>query len=304
MAETVKNMSGIQLQATRQEELARAAKRRHRITYFFKRVLAYASLVVLSFFFAIPFLWLVSTSLKPAAQIFVLPPEWIPDPVAWSNYQKAVTAIPFFLYLKNAMYIALFNVIATVISSSLVAYGFSIVRWPGRDTLFMVVVATLMIPYAVLIIPTFIIFKNLGWINTPNPLTIPSLTGSAFFIFLLRQFFMSIPEDLSDAARIDGANDWQIYWHIVMRLSRPALSVVALFTFMWNWNDFMGPLIYLGEKSQYTLAIGLYGFQGRSGTQWGPLMAAATIMISPIIALFFFTQKTFIQGITLTGLKG
>jgi multiple sugar transport system permease protein len=297
-------MSSIELQTTQREALARAAKRRHQVNYFFKRVLSYISLSVLAFFFAIPFLWLVSTSLKSPEQIFILPPEWIPNPFAWSNYQKAVTAIPFFLYLKNTMYIALFNVVAVVFSSSLVAYGFSIVRWPGRDVLFMVVVATLMIPYAVLIIPTFIIFKNLGWINSPNPLTIPALTGSAFFIFLLRQFFMSIPEDLSDAARMDGANDWQIYWHIVMRLSRPALSVVALFTFMWNWNDFLGPLIYLGDKSQYTLAIGLYGFQGRSGTQWGPLMAAATIMITPIIALFFFTQKTFIQGITLTGIKG
>jgi len=304
MAEAITSMNNIEPQTMQREELARIAKRRHRVTHLIKRVVAYMTLITLSFFYIIPFIWLLSTSLKPASQIFVIPPQWIPAPFTWSNYYKAVTAIPFFLYLKNTMYIAFFNVAATVISSSLVAYGFSIVRWPGRDALFMVVVATLMIPYAVLIIPTFIIFKNLGWINTPNPLTIPALTGNAFFIFLLRQFFMSIPEDLSDAARIDGANDWQIYWHVVLRLSRPALAVVALFTFMANWNDFLGPLIYLGDKTQYTLAIGLYGFQGRSGTQWGPLMAASTIMISPIIALFFFTQKTFIQGITLTGLKG
>lgn len=269
-----------------------------------RRAGAYLLVILLSLLFSIPFLWLLSTSLKPPAQIFKLPPEFIPDPFVWSNYQKAVTAIPFFLYLKNTMYIALFNVIASILSCSLVAYGFSIVRWPGRDVVFMVVVATLMIPYAVLIIPTFVIFKTLGWINTPNPLTIPALTGSAFFIFLLRQFFMSIPEDLSDAARIDGANDLQIYWHIVMRLSRPALAVVGLFTFMWNWNDFLGPLIYLSDKETMTLAIGLYGFQGRSGTQWGPLMAAATLMVAPIITLFFVAQKTFIQGITLTGIKG
>jgi multiple sugar transport system permease protein len=233
-----------------------------------------------------------------------LPPQYIPNPFVWSNYQKAVTTIPFFLYLKNTLYIALFNVVASVIACSMVAYGFGIVRWPGRDVLFMIVIATLMIPYVVLLIPTFIIFKYLGWINTPNPLTIPALTGNAFFIFLLRQFYMTIPEDLTDAARIDGASDLQIYWNIVLRLSRPALMVVALFTFMWNWNDFLGPLIYLSDQSQQTLAIGLYGFVSRAGTQWGPLMAAATIMISPIIVLFFFTQKTFIQGITLTGIKG
>ena len=212
-------------------------KTRHRRRVTIERFFSYVLLIVLALLFSVPFLWLISTSLKPPDQVFKLPPEWIPHPFAWANYLKAVTAIPFFLYLKNTIYIALFNVIASIISCSLVAYGFSIIRWPGRDTVFMVVVATLMIPYAVLIIPTFIIFKNLGWINTPNPLTIPALTGNAFFIFLLRQFFMTIPEDLSDAARIDGAGDLDIYWHIVLRLSRPALAVVALFTFMGNWND-------------------------------------------------------------------
>ena len=278
--------------------------KRPRFVHLLKRGFVYAALIVLALGFSLPFLWLISTSLKQPTQIFALPPEWIPSPVVWSNYQKAVTTIPFFMYLKNTLYITLFNVVASVIACSMVAYGFAIVRWPGRDALFMVVIATLMIPYVVLLIPTFIIFKTLGWINTPHPLTIPALAGNAFFIFLLRQFYMTIPEDLTDAARIDGANDFQIYWNIVLRLSRPALMVVALFTFMWNWNDFLGPLIYLSEQKQQTLAIGLYGFVSRAGTQWGPLMAAATIMITPIIILFFFTQKTFIQGITLTGIKG
>ncbi len=280
------------------------AKRQKQVLHTLKRVFVYAALTALAIAFSTPFIWLISTSLKLPAQLFKIPPQWIPDPFVWSNYHKAVTTIPFFLYAKNTLYIALFNVIASVISCSMVAYGFSIVRWPGRDALFLVVIATLMIPYVVLLIPTFIIFKNLGWINTPNPLTIPALAGNAFFIFLLRQFYMTIPEDLTDAARIDGANDLQIYWNIALRLARPALMVVALFTFMWNWNDFLGPLIYLSDQSQQTLAIGLYGFIGRAGTQWGPLMAAATIMIAPIIILFFFTQKTFIQGITLTGIKG
>lgn len=300
-------MTGEILPLTLQQAInlqAKRAQRKRKALRLLQRLLTYTVLIFLSLIFATPFLWLLSTSLKPPEQIFKLPPEWIPDPFTWSNYTKAVTAIPFFLYLKNTMYIAIFNVIASVISCSLVAYGFSMIRWPGRDVLFLVVVATLMIPYAVILIPTFIIFSKLGWVNTPNPLTIPALTGNAFFIFLLRQFYMSIPEDLSDAARIDGASELQIYWHIILRLSRPALAVVALFTFMWNWNDFLGPLVYLSKKETLTLAIGLYGFQSRAGTQWGPLMAAATIMVSPIIALFFVTQKTFIQGITLTGIKG
>jgi multiple sugar transport system permease protein len=278
----------------------RSQKMRRRI----RRGLAYVVLTILSVLFAIPFLWLLSTSLKPPAQIFRLPPEWVPHPITWSNYPRALTQIPFALYLTNTLYIALFNVAASVITCSLVAYGFARITWPGRNALFLVLVSTLMIPYPVTLIPTFLIFRNLGWINTPHPLTIPALTGNAFFIFLLRQFYLTIPEELSSAARIDGASEFQIYLRIIVPLARPALAVVALFTFMWNWNDFLGPLIYLSDREQYTLAIGLYGFLSRVRTDWGPLMAAAAIMVAPIIVLFFLTQRTFIQGITLTGIKG
>jgi multiple sugar transport system permease protein len=279
-------------------------QRRRSVRRIAQRVAAHAVLIVLSTLFAVPFIWLVSTSLKPPAQLFKLPLEWIPRPFMWSNYTRATTFIPFFLYLKNTLYITLFNVIATLISCSLVAYGFARIRWPGRDVLFVVLVATLMIPFPVTLIPQFLIFRNLGWIGTPNPLTWPALTGNAFFIFLLRQFYLTIPQELSAAAKIDGANELQIYWQIILPLARPALAAVALFTFMNNWNDFLGPLIYLNDKSQYTLAIGLYGFLSRVKTEWGPLMAAAAIMISPIVVLFFLTQRTFIQGITLTGIKG
>ncbi len=168
----------------------------------------------------------------------------------------------------------------------------------------MVLLGTLMIPYSVIQIPQFLIFRDLGWIGTTNPLTWPAFFGNAFFIFLLRQFYLTIPQELSAAAKIDGASEVQIYWQIILPLARPALAVVALFTFMNNWNDFIGPLIYLGDREQYTLAIGLYGFLSRVKTEWGPLMAAATVMVAPIIILFFFTQRTFIQGITLTGIKG
>jgi len=264
---------------------------------------AHSVLIVLAAVFAIPFIWLLSTSLKPTEQLFKLPWEWIPRPFMWSNYAEATTFIPFFLYLKNTVYITVFNVVAMLISCSLVAYGFARIQWPGRDALFFVLIATLMIPGAVLLIPTFIIFRNLGWVGTPHPLTWPAFAGNAFYIFLLRQFYDTIPRELSSAAKIDGASEFQTYWLIILPLSRAALAAVALFTFLANWNDFIGPLIYLSDKSQFTLAIGLYGFLSRVKTEWGLLMAAATLMVSPVIVLFFFTQRTFIQGITMTGLK-
>jgi multiple sugar transport system permease protein len=277
---------------------------RRRLAALMRSVATHLELIVLGALFALPFLWLLSTSLKPPSQLFKLPPEWIPQPFTWSNYVRALTFIPFFRYLGNTVYIALFNVVASVASCSLAAYGFARIRWPGRNILFFVLISTLMIPYSVTLIPTFIIFRNLGWVGTPHPLTIPALTGNAFFIFLLRQFYLTIPDELSAAARIDGANEFQIYWRIILPLARPALAVVALFTFIANWNDFLGPLVYLNDKDQYTLAIGMYGFLSRVRTEWGPLMAAATVMITPIIVLFFLAQRTFIQGITLTGIKG
>ena len=264
----------------------------------------HALLIVIGVLFIIPFVWLVSTSLKPAQQIFLLPPQWIPDPFTWSNYPRALTYIPFFHYMGNTFYIALFNVIALTMSSSFIAYGFARSPWPGRNVVFSIVIATLMIPYAVTLIPTFLIFRKLGWVGTYNPLTIPALFGDAFSIFLLRQFYMTIPQELSEAARIDGASEYAIYWRIILRLAKPALATVALFTFMANWNDLLGPLIYLSDKKTYTLALGMNGFFSRAGTEWALLMAASTVMILPIILLFFFAQRTFIEGVTLTGIKG
>lgn len=278
-------------------------RRDHHLHTWQRRIIGHLLLATLGFVFTLPFLWLISTSLKPPEQLFRLPPEWIPNPFMWSNYAKATTFIPFFQYFGNTLYITIFNVIAILISCSLVAYGFARINWPGRDALFMLLVSTLMIPGAVTLIPTFIIFRNLGWVGTPHPLTWPAFTGNAFYIFLLRQFFLTIPRELSAAAKIDGASEFQIYWRIILPLARAALAAVALFTFMANWNDFLGPLIYLSDKSQFTLAIGLYGFLSRVRTEWGLLMAASTIMISPVIILFFFTQRTFIQGITMTGIK-
>ena len=288
---------------------ANATPKKHRANakgdlYVAQRVLVYALLIAFGAIVALPFFWLVSTSLKAPGQLFKLPIEWIPNPFMWSNYPRATTYIPFFTYFGNTLYIAGFNVVANVISSSLVAYGFSRINWPGRNAVFIVLVSTLILPFAVTLIPTFIVFRNLGWIGTPNPLTIPALTANAFHVFLLRQFFMTIPQELSQAAKIDGASEFQIYWRLILPLAKPALAVVALFTFIGSWNDFLGPLIYLTKKETFTLSLGLYGFLTRSGNQWGLLMAAVTIMISPVIVLFFLAQRTFIEGITLTGIKG
>ena len=264
----------------------------------------HTTLVLLGILFATPFVWLVSTSLKPASQIFVVPPQWIPRPLMWSNYPEALTYIPFFRYMGNTFYIAIFNVVALTISSSFIAYGFARIPWPGRGIVFGILLSTLMIPYAVTLIPTFLVFRSLGWVGSYWPLTIPSLFGDAFSIFLLRQFYMTIPQELSEAARIDGASEYAIYGRIILQLSKPALATVALFTFMYHWNDLLGPLIYLSDKDTYTLALGMNGFFSRSGTQWAMLMAASTVMILPIIILFFFAQRTFSQGIALTGIKG
>ena len=260
-------------------------------------------LIVGSIIFLLPLFWMLSTSLKLHEQIFVRPPIWVPHPIMWRNYLDALTFIPFFSYLKNTVYVCTLSVIGTLLSNSLVAYGFSRIKWPGRDIMFMLVLATLMIPYQVIMIPLFVIFKNLGWVNSFRPLWIPTFFGNAFFIFLLRQFFLTIPLELSEVAKIDGASDFCIYLRIILPLAKPVLAVVALFEFLGSWKDFLGPLIYINDSNKYTLSLGLQQFQTQHGGEWALLMSAATMMIAPIIILFFFTQKTFIQGITLTGLK-
>ena len=292
---------GTQVAPTTHQEDWRQRKHRR---WVLSQTAAHAVLIVMGFFFSIPFIWLVSSSLKPDAQLFKLPPEWIPRPFMWSNYPEALTYIPYFLYLRNTLIICFFNVFASVFSCTFVAYGFSRIKWPGRDAVFMVLIATMMLPYAVTMIPQFLIFRRLGWINTYLPLTVPALTATPFFVFLLRQFYLTIPQELSDAARIDGCSEFGIYGRIIMPLSKPAMATVGLFTFLWTWNDFLGPLIYLSKKEKYTIALGLYGFLSQRRTEWALLMAAATVTVLPVILVFFFTQRTFIQGITLTGLKG
>jgi ABC-type glycerol-3-phosphate transport system permease component len=256
------------------------------------------------FFFAFPFLWLLSSSVKTPAQIFVFPPEWIPNPVSWQNYPNAFDEMGFAQYLLNTLTIAVPTVVGTAVSSSMPAYAFARLRWPGRDVVFVLILGTMMLPWVVTLIPIYILFHRLGWIGTYLPLIVPSFFGSAFYIFLLRQFFLTIPLELSEAAKIDGANELRIFVQMILPLSKPALATTILLTFLNSYNDFFGPLIYLTRDSMYTLSIGIVSFVGRNIQKWELLMAASVMYCIPNIILYFAAQKQFVRGIATTGLKG
>lgn len=267
-------------------------------------VLALLVLLLGAIAFLFPLVWMVSTSLKSEAEVFAVPPIWIPSQLHWSNYPDALTYFPFLLYLRNTLIITVPSVLGNLISSALVAYGFSRVKWPGRDATFTLVLATLLIPTWTTLIPVYVLFAHMHWVGTFLPLIVPNFFGSAFYIFLLRQFFLRQPQELVDAARIDGSTHLGVFTRIILPLSKPALAVVALFSFMDNWRDFFGPLIYLNDENLYTLSIGLYSFQSQHLTDWTTLMAASLLVASPMIVLFFLTQRTFVEGITFTGLRG
>ncbi len=277
--------------------------RRKSIANRFSVIITYAALILISALFAAPFLWMISTSLKPDTQVFSETIQWIPKPPIWSHYPDALKSFPFWLYLRNTLFICIMTTVGTVFSAALPAYGFSRIKWKGRDIFFTILLTTIMLPGQVTMLPVFLIFRWLGWTGTFLPLIIPPFLGSAFSIFLLRQFFMTIPQELSDAARIDGCNELSILTRIIAPIAKPAIATVALFAFTGAWMDFMGPLIYLHNEDSYTLAIGLQAFLGRHGSEWSLLMAAATVVTLPPILIFFFAQKTFIQGIALTGIK-
>lgn len=268
-------------------------------------IIVYSLLIAVSAILTLPFLWMVSASLKGSEEIFAIPPTWIPEEIHWGNYAEVFDRMPFLLYLRNTAFITVLTILGTVLSSSLVAYSFACLRWPGRDLIFLFVIATMMIPLHVIMIPLFVIFKELHWLNTYKPLIVPAfLGGGAFNIFLLRQFFLGIPKDLFDAARIDGCSELRIYWKIALPLARPALVTVAVLTFMFAWNDFLGPLIYLSDQTKNTLALGLSLFVGQHGTEWATLMAASILMMIPMILIFFFFQRYFIRGFFMSGMKG
>lgn len=277
----------------------------------FQKVLAHIALVSLSVLFIIPLLWMLSTSLKPIGETLSNPPRWIPSHILWSNYPDAIKYgseelgyIPFLVYARNTLIITILSVGGAVLSNSIVAYSFARIKWPGRDLFFGVTLATMMIPFPVVMVPTFALSKWLGWVGTFKPLWVPAFFASAFSIFLLRQFYRTIPMELSEAAKIDGCSEFRIFTDIIAPLSRPALMVVALFTFMGSWNDFLGPMIYLVDQKTFTLSLGLQAYQSQhGGTPFNLLMAASCLVILPVVVVFFLAQKVFIQGIATSGLK-
>lgn len=272
------------------------------------RIIVYALLAFGLVMVMVPFVWMLSTSLKPTNQVFKMPPQWIPDPILWGNYEQALLGYNpnFLVFFKNTLIIELLVVPGVLLTSSLAAYSFSRMRWPGRDLVFLGILSTMMLPGAVTLVPTFIAWSRLGAIDTFTPLILPAwFGGGAFNIFLLRQFMLNIPRDLEDAARIDGAGYFYIYWRVILPLVRPALTAIAIFTFIGVWNDFFGQLIYLNSNRNFTIALGLTLFRQLYGTKWNLLMAASVATMIPIIVILFIFQRRIIEGVNITtGLNG
>lgn len=274
-----------------------------------KRILGHLAvhlvLILVGLFFLLPFIWMLSTALKSDQQIFANPPIWIPTPLMWENFVEAVTVFPFFRYMGNTLWISVMDVLGTVITCPLVAYGLSRLEWKGRDFLFFLTISVMMIPHEVTMIPQFIMYSRLGMVGTYLPLYLSAFFGGRpFMIFLLRQFFMNLPRDLEDAARIDGASELSIYARIILPLVVPGILTVSLFRFMNSWNDFIGPLLYINENDKFTLTIGLQMFTTQYKTDWSLLMATSLLISLPVIVIYFVVQKRFIEGITFSGIKG
>lgn len=280
------------------------AKRRRSIKRSIREIwIPHLILGVVGLLFLLPFVWTVLTSLKTQEEIFAIPIVWIPEHFQWSNYVEAVNMIPFFRYLWNTVLVAGVSVIGVVLICPLVAYGFSRVQFKGRNTLFYFMLATLMLPYQVTLIPLYVLYNNLGLLDSFWPLWLGAWFGMATNVFMVRQFFMNLPYELSESAKIDGASEFRIYSQIILPLARPAVMTIGLLTFLASWGDFMGPLIYLNSPENWTLSIGLKGYIGETKVAWEQLMAASTLFTVPIVVLYFFVQKQFIEGIALTGFK-
>ncbi|MFZ9858374.1 MAG: carbohydrate ABC transporter permease [Roseiflexaceae bacterium] len=265
-----------------------------------------AVLLVGAVFILIPFFWMISTSLKRPGDIYIYPPQWIPAEPQWENYVTAVTRLNYTVHATNTAIIVAFVMIGTLFSASFAAYGFSRLQAPGRDAIFMVLLGTMMLPGAVTLVPTYLLFNSIGWVNTFMPLIVPAFFGNAFFVFLMRQFYITIPKELEESAMMDGATVYHIWWFIMLPLSGPILATIAVFTFVGTYNDFFTPLIYISDESKRTIAVALTYFQGspRIGPQMHLMMAAVTLSIVPPVLLFVFAQRYFVRGIVMTGIKG
>lgn len=297
---------------------AERAQRDRRVRFVRQQIIPRVILILMCAVFILPFYWMLTQSLKSNAELVRYPPTWFVRDPQWENYKLATEKISFWLFARNTIIITLGVVIGSILSNPVIAYGFSRVNWPGRDKVFVIVLATVFMPFPVIIVALFDIWVqvshlNLGPINLPNfgigsfgPLIIPAFLGSAFYIFLLRQFMMQIPYDLSDAARMDGANEWQVFSNIIMPLTKPALGVIAILSGLAAWNDFLGPLLFLTKEKMYTLAIGLTFFQSQSDRdiKFNLMMAASVLVVVPVVAMFLFFQRFFIQGMTIGAVKG
>lgn len=259
-----------------------------------------------SIIFVFPFVWMLFTALKTPAELLQGTQSFFPTNPQWGNFKEAIEKIPFFLYLKNSLVIVVLVMIGTLFSATLAAYAFARLKWKGRDQWFLIMLGTMMIPMQVILIPSFIMYVQIGWLGTILPMVVPAFFGggAAFYIFMLRQFFKNIPKDLSESAIIDGAGHFKIFWYIMLPLSKPALITVALFVFMATWNDYFGPLIFLTDPEKWTLALGLRSFQTQYGGRYDLMMAASILIMLPTLIIFFAAQKSFIEGISFTGIKG
>ena len=267
-------------------------------------MIIYLMLIVGSLMFILPLFWALSSSFKSDYQVMQYPPQWIPSPLRWQNYPEALTYVPFGRFALNTLFIAALAILGNLLSCTIIAYGFARLRAPGKNFFFILMLSTMMLVEPVRIIPLYIEFNKLGWIDSYLPLIVPAFFGSPFYIFLLRQFFMNIPLELEEAALIDGANRLQILWKVIVPLSKPALAAVAIFNFQGVWNDFLYPLVFLHKQSNYTIALGLNFFRSTYTVHWGYLMAASIVALLPMVIIFFIAQRYFIQGITFTGIKG
>ncbi|MDQ0058759.1 carbohydrate ABC transporter permease [Paenibacillus harenae] len=268
------------------------------------RAVAYVFLIIGALIMTVPFLWMLSTSLKEPGLVFEMPPRWIPENIIWDNYKVVLTESDLLGGFMNTMAVTLPPTIVGLFASAIAAYAFGRMDFPGKNIFFMALLATMMIPGVVLMVPSFILYKYLGWIDSWKPLMIPGMFGAAGTVFFLRQFFKTIPSELEDAAKMDGLSPFGIFMRIVVPLSKPALATQAIFGFLGGYNDYMGPLIYLNSPEKYTLQLVLATFQDAYNAEWTLIMAGSVLALIPTVILFFFAQRYFIEGITLTGMKG
>jgi multiple sugar transport system permease protein len=275
-----------------------------RMRFLCRKVIPRLVLAGMCFIFILPYYWMITTSLKSNAELRVIPPTLFPQELHFEHYAEALEFIPFFQYMMNSLTIVVFAVLGAVLSNSLISYGFSRIDWPGREPLFIIVIATMFVPFPVILVALFDIFAKFRLVNTFYPLILPMFAGSAFYIFMMRQYLLTIPKEISDAGFIDGATEFQIFYRLIVPLMKPVIAVVAIFTALGSWNDFLGPLIYLQNQKMYTLSIGLQFFRSQHEVEYTLLMAASTLVALPVIIIFLCFQKFFVEGITIGAVKG